>query len=157
MDDKYLNDKLNYILLISKRNKQSLTFKEGRELKRIIKKGLNVGVDDIRNYISILRLKSYVTINRTTVNGITTDEIIVTEIGLKALKYNHLLSESKKERSKARFANIQRIAIIISIPASLIAMGLSVRSCSKEANIDNIENRIDKIEQKLDVTHKDEI
>lgn len=149
MIDKYLNDRLNFLLLIIKRRNHSLSRKEKQELKRLEKRGLNVGEGNIRDYISILRKKQYVTIEETKDNGITTETHTITDIGIKALKYNHLPSESKEEVDVSRFQKIQRIAIMISILTSIIAMSLGIRSCTKELKIESIENRLETIESKI--------
>ena len=94
-----------------------------------MKKGLNVGEGNIYEYMELLKKKQYIKVKRTMIDSTNAiDEIIVTETGLKAIKYNHLLSESKREITQARFAKIQRMAIIISIPASPITSGIEERS-----------------------------
>lgn len=146
INDKYLNDRLNYILLTTKKKDKKLRIRERIELNRLISKGYNIGEGEILEYAKILQKKSYVNFKSLPNRDI---ELSITETGNKALKYNHLPSESKKERNKVLFNKIQRLAILISIPASLIAMFLSVKSCNSQSKIESMENRIHKIEQTM--------
>lgn len=146
INDKYLNDRLNYILLTTKKKDKKLRIRERIELNRLISKGYNIGEGEILEYAKILQKKSYVNFKSLPNRDI---ELSITETGNKALKYNHLPSKSKKERNKVLFNKIQRLAILISIPASLIAMFLSVKSCNSQSKIESMENRIHKIEQTM--------
>jgi hypothetical protein len=64
-DDKYINDRFNFILLTAKKREHKLTRKEDKELGRLLKTGNFMGESGIVDYINELRSKAMVKMSPT--------------------------------------------------------------------------------------------
>jgi hypothetical protein len=152
MEDPYLNDRLNYILLNQKKHENKrLGFRESRELKRLTKMGLIVTDDGYYNkYIKILEEKDYLEftdLKQDKFGQVIGTRLKITNSGIKALKYKLLKSESRKEKNSTVLHWLQKMALIITILATLISLSISIKSCKNNQKIDDLEKRINTIEK----------